>query len=44
MASRKTIQLPEPVYDALREEVPLGMTFYGHLIQALDLDVDPADL
>lgn len=41
---RKTIALPEPVYEALSEHIPAGMTYYGYLIQALDLEVDPADL
>ena len=44
MPNRKTIQLPEPVFDALRKEVPPGMTYYGFLIQALELDVSPSDL
>lgn len=41
---RRPIQLPMPVYDALTEAKPPGMTYYGYLIQALDLEVDPADL
>lgn len=39
-----TITLPVPVKEALEDTMPPGFTYYGYLIHALDLDVDPADL